>query len=76
MPASLEEALDALEADHDFLKAGGVFTDDLIETWVGYKRANEVDPCGSGPTRGSSCSTTTSRSADPPAARDGARDGQ
>ena len=28
----------ALEADHDFLKAGGVFTDDLIETWIDYKR--------------------------------------
>jgi glutamine synthetase len=33
----------ALEADHDFLKAGGVFTDDLIETWIEYKRMNEVD---------------------------------
>ena len=43
VPASLEEALDALEADHDFLKAGGVFTDDLIETWITYKRLNEVD---------------------------------
>ena len=29
--------------DQDFLKAGGVFTDDLIETWVSYKRLNEVD---------------------------------
>jgi glutamine synthetase len=43
VPASLEDALDALEADQDFLKAGGVFTDDLIETWVTYKRRNEVD---------------------------------
>ncbi|MCU0267802.1 MAG: type I glutamate--ammonia ligase [Acidimicrobiales bacterium] len=43
VPASLEDALDALEADQDFLKAGGVFTDDLIETWVEYKRKNEVD---------------------------------
>ncbi len=43
VPASLEEAMDALEADNDFLKAGGVFTDDLIETWVDYKRSNEVD---------------------------------
>ena len=40
---SLDEALAALEADHDFLKAGGVFTDDLIETWIEYKRLNEVD---------------------------------
>jgi glutamine synthetase len=43
VPASLEEALDALEADSAFLKAGGVFTDDLIETWVSYKREAEVD---------------------------------
>ncbi len=43
VPGSLEDALDALEADQDFLKAGGVFTDDLIETWVAYKRENEVD---------------------------------
>jgi len=35
--------LDALEADQDYLKAGGVFTDDLIETWVDYKRTREVD---------------------------------
>ena len=43
MPGSLDEALDALEADHDFLRAGGVFTDDLIETWIDYKRTNEID---------------------------------
>jgi glutamine synthetase len=43
VPGSLEAALSALEADQDFLKAGGVFTDDLIETWVGYKRINEID---------------------------------
>jgi len=43
VPASLDEALLALEADNDFLKAGGVFTDDLIETWIGYKRENEID---------------------------------
>ena len=39
VPGSLDEALAALEADHDFLKAGGVFTDDLLETWIEYKRA-------------------------------------
>ena len=44
VPGSLPEALDALEADHEYLKAGNVFTEDLIETWVDYKRANEVDP--------------------------------
>ena len=43
VPSSLEEAMDALESDQDYLKAGGVFTDDLIETWVDYKRSNEVD---------------------------------
>ena len=43
VPSSLEEAMDALEADKDYLKAGGVFTDDLIETWVDYKRSNEID---------------------------------
>ncbi len=43
VPGSLDEALDALEADQDFLKAGGVFTDDLIETWLNYKRVKEID---------------------------------
>jgi glutamine synthetase len=43
VPGSLDEALDALEADHEFLLAGGVFTEDLIETWIRYKRATEAD---------------------------------
>jgi glutamine synthetase len=43
VPSSLDQALDALEADNDFLRVGGVFTDDLIETWIEYKRLNEVD---------------------------------
>jgi glutamine synthetase len=43
VPSSLEQALDALENDNAYLKAGGVFTDDLIETWIEYKRKNEVD---------------------------------
>ncbi len=43
VPASLEEALDALEADHDFLLKGDVFTPDLIEAWLDYKRSSEVD---------------------------------
>ena len=38
------EVLDALEADHDYLAEGGVFTEDLIETWIDYKRTNEIDP--------------------------------
>ncbi len=44
VPSSLEGVLDALEADHEYLLAGNVFTEDLIETWINYKRANEVDP--------------------------------
>jgi glutamine synthetase len=43
-PATLEEALDALEQDHDFLIQSDVFTDDLIHTWINYKRENEVQP--------------------------------
>ena len=43
VPGSLPEALEALEADQDFLKAGGVFTDDLIDAWISYKREAEVD---------------------------------
>jgi glutamine synthetase len=43
VPASLEEALDALEADHEFLLKGGVFTQDLIDTWIEYKRREEAD---------------------------------
>jgi len=42
MPASLEEALDALEADHEFLLKGDVFTRDLIDMWLDYKREQEV----------------------------------
>jgi glutamine synthetase len=42
-PGSLKEALDALEADHEFLLRGDVFTEDVIETWLGYKRKKEVD---------------------------------
>lgn len=44
LPASLDRALDALEASHGFLLKGGVFTEKLIERWVGYKREKEVDP--------------------------------
>jgi glutamine synthetase len=43
-PGSLPEALEALEQDHAFLTRSGVFTDDLIETWIAYKKENEVDP--------------------------------
>jgi len=43
VPGSLEQALDALERDHDFLLKGDVFTKDVIETWIHYKRTKEVD---------------------------------
>ena len=42
-PGSLEEALDALEADHEFLLKGDVFTQDVIDVWLDYKRTEEVD---------------------------------
>ena len=43
MPGSLDEALNHLEKDHQFLLKGGVFSEDLIEAWIGYKRTKEVD---------------------------------
>jgi glutamine synthetase len=43
VPGSLDEALDALEADHEFLLKGGVFTEDVIRTWIEYKRKEEAD---------------------------------
>ena len=43
MPGSLDQALDALEKDHDFLLKGDVFTRDVIDTWLEFKRKNEVD---------------------------------
>lgn len=43
-PGSLEDALECLEKDHDFLTVGGVFTEDLINTWIQYKLDNEVNP--------------------------------
>ncbi len=44
VPGSLEEALSCLEADHEFLLKGGVFTQDLLDMWLSYKRENEIDP--------------------------------
>jgi glutamine synthetase len=49
VPGSLEAALDALEADNDFLTAGNVFTPDLIETWIAYKREKEIIPSAQRP---------------------------
>jgi glutamine synthetase len=43
VPGSLEESLQALRGDHDFLLEGGVFTPDLIDTWIAYKMANEAN---------------------------------
>jgi len=43
MPASLEEALAAIEDDHGFLMKGDVFSEDLLESYVAYKRKNEAD---------------------------------
>lgn len=43
VPGSLDEALEALEADHAFLLQGGVFTEDLIERWIADKRREEID---------------------------------
>ena len=43
-PGSLDESLKALEKDHAFLMEGDVFTKDVIETYINYKRENEVNP--------------------------------
>ena len=43
VPGSLDDALAALEADHEFLLEGDVFTQDVIDTWLAYKREREVD---------------------------------
>jgi glutamine synthetase len=43
LPASLDEALDVLEEDHQFLLKGDVFTQDVIDRWISYKREVEID---------------------------------
>ena len=43
-PGSLQEALKALENDHEYLLKGDVFTEDVIETWIKYKMDKEVKP--------------------------------
>ncbi len=43
LPGSLDESLAALEKDHEFLLKGEVFTEDIIRTWVTYKRRHEID---------------------------------
>lgn len=42
-PGALEESLGALKSNHEFLLRGGVFTKDVIETWISYKMEKEVD---------------------------------
>ncbi|MBE7559463.1 type I glutamate--ammonia ligase [bacterium] len=44
VPGSLRESLNILEKDHEFLLRGDVFTQDVIEGWLSYKRTKEVDP--------------------------------
>lgn len=44
MPGSLDQALAALEADHAFLLKGGVFTEEILTTWMEYKKNKEIDP--------------------------------
>ncbi len=43
-PGTLAEAIDALEADYKFLTAGDVFTDDLVQMWIKWKREEELEP--------------------------------
>ena len=43
VPVTLEDSLDELEADYEFLIRGGVFTEDLITTWLDYKRAEAAE---------------------------------
>jgi glutamine synthetase len=43
VPGSLDAVLDTLETDHAFLTQGGVFSEDLISTWIEWKRKQEVD---------------------------------
>jgi len=44
VPVSLPESLECLEADHEFLLQGDVFTKDIIEEWISFKRKNEIEP--------------------------------
>jgi len=44
VPGSLDEVLEALEGDHEFLLEGGVFDRDFISTWIDFKRTTEVQP--------------------------------
>jgi len=43
-PGSLEDSLNALKEDHEFLLKGDVFTQDVIDKWIEYKTEAEVNP--------------------------------
>jgi glutamine synthetase len=43
VPCSLDKALDALDEDNQYLMEGGVFTKEVIDTWLDYKRIKEWD---------------------------------
>ena len=45
-PQTLDDALTALEGDHKFLSQGSLFTEDVIETWIDFKRKEEVAAVG------------------------------
>ena len=49
VPNSLLDSLEALREDHEFLLQGGVFTKELIETWIDYKITNEIQPLNQRP---------------------------
>ncbi|HKI39172.1 MAG TPA: type I glutamate--ammonia ligase, partial [Mycobacterium sp.] len=49
-PTQLSAVIDRLEEDSEYLTQGGVFTPDLIETWINYKRNYEIAPCNLRPT--------------------------
>lgn len=44
VPDNLAKVIDRLETDHEYLLEGGVFTEDLIDTWIRLKRQDEIDP--------------------------------
>ena len=67
MPGSLEEALTCLEEDHQFLLKGDVFTEELLETFIEYKRKNRrLKPFGCVRILTSFRCTTTSKTNSPP----------
>jgi hypothetical protein len=61
MPGSLEEALDHLRRDHAFLLKGDVFTEDVLETWMAYKREKEINAVRLRPTPAEFACTSTSK---------------